>query len=111
MFQGRSYKHYDEDSFRLKLCNTNWGRFYASFDVNTAWDELFNPIIKIADEMCPAKVFNIKNKKPSWCNDELIEPAANRDEFYGIGKITKDDNIIDLARKYRNKLKADYYIA
>lgn len=67
--------------------------------------------------MCPIKVFSFKDRKPPWYNVELLKMAVNRDEFYASGKNAKDENLIELAREYRNRLKtgiknvkSEYYI-
>lgn len=81
-FQGRSYRNFNEDMFRDMLSSYNWGKFYASFDVETAWTELYQYILYVADFMCPVKTFKFKDKKPQWFNDDLIEMSVNRDEFF-----------------------------
>lgn len=83
-FQGRSYRNFEESVFRGMLSSYNWGKFYASFDVETKF----------------------KVKKSQWFNDDLIEMSVNRDELFRIGKRTKDEAILSLARDYRNKVKS-----
>lgn len=47
----------------------------------------------------------------------LLNMLLYRDEFFKVGKATKDKSLIELAREYRNKLKTgiknaryDYYL-
>lgn len=72
-FQGRSYKDFDEEIFHQRLRSHNSGRYYAAFDVETAWHELFTCILYESDIMYPIKTFKFKDKEPEWFNDELIE--------------------------------------
>lgn len=74
-FKGTSYRHYDENEFRLRLLDYNWGRFYASFDVETAWNEMYQQILTVSDDLCPVKTFHFKDKKPAGYHDELVEYA------------------------------------
>lgn len=104
-FRGRSYRFYDDNEFKMRLLNYNWGRFYAAFDVDTAWQELYQCILDVSDELCPVKTFYFRDRKPAWYNDELVELSTNRDEFFRIGKASKDESLLNLAREYRNKLK------
>lgn len=104
-FRGRSYRLFDECEFKLRLQNYNWGRFYAAFDIDTAWQEFYQCILDVSDDLCPVKTFHFKDKKPAWYHDELVELATNRDEFFRIGKSTKDESLLNLAREYRNQLK------
>lgn len=84
----------------------NWGRFYATVDIDDTWQELYSTILPEADRMCPMKTFNIScSKKPPWFNDELIKLAANRDKFYFIGKAKNDERVLAIAREYRKRVK------
>lgn len=116
-FQGRSYRHVDATIFSERLLPYNWGRFFATQDVDAACDELFNVILSISDDMCPVKTFNITKHKPPWYHTELIELAANRDELFALGKKNKDENLLREARELRNHVKSgvsrsrsDHYI-
>lgn len=90
-FQGRRYRDLDVDQFNRYLRSYNWGRFFAAMEVDLAWNELFSVILAASYEFCPLKTFHIKKKRPPWFNDDMVELAANRDDFYGRGKKNKDD--------------------
>lgn len=116
-FQGRSYRNLDRAAFSDQLTYYNWGRFFATQDVDVAWNEFFKVIQTVSDDMCPIKTFQISNHKPAWYHAELIELAANRDDLFALGKKNHDENILNEARDLRNRVKAgvarsrsDYYI-
>lgn len=71
-FQGRSYKEFDKDLFCENLRSYNWGRFYGTYDIDQAWDEMFSIISEECDNMCPSKTFYIKSDKPTWYTDDLV---------------------------------------
>lgn len=58
-FIGRSYLKYCKDELQESITSYNWGSYYASFDVNTAWDLLYSFILKLSNIMCPVKTFHI----------------------------------------------------
>ena len=60
-FQGRSYRNYDANVFKNELIEQDWDEFFAKTDPNELWNIMLGKIIKVADEMCPVKTFNIKN--------------------------------------------------
>lgn len=105
-FQGRSYRNLDPEAFSDCLRSYNWGHFFATQDVDAAWDELFSVILSVSDDMCPVKTFNITNHKPPWYHTELIELAANRDELFVLGKKNNDDNLSNQACELWNQVKS-----
>ena len=88
-FIGRSYKHYNKQEFRDKLNAQNWDEFYNISDPDSAWDYILNQITPILDKMCPLRSFSIKNYRPAWVTDELIEQIKDRDYFYKKAKTSK----------------------
>lgn len=98
-FRGRSYLNYNKDLFQEKLFYTNWGKFYAMNDVNLAWEFFFNVILRESDLMCPCREFRIRRDRPPWFSFEIIELCANRDHLYSVGHITKNNYLINEARK------------
>lgn len=116
-FQGRSYRDLDPELF----CNTikfyNWGRFYATENIDEAWSELYNVILQTANDLCPIKTFNIKGIKPAWYSTDLIELIANRDELFRECKRLKDETLHLEAKRLRNLAKtgiinarSEYYL-
>lgn len=104
-FQGRSYRNLDYDIFCHNLKYYNWGRFYATTDIDEAWLEFYNVILAEANRMCPVKTFSIKGIKPSWYSDDLIEMIANRDDLFHESKSKKDAALHNEAKRLRNQVK------
>lgn len=104
-FTGRSYRDFDSITFGENLQYYNWGRYYAAFDVDTAWDELYGVILAEADRMCPIMNFNIKNKRPDWYSDELMELSVNRDWLFREAKLHKNEDKLKQASELRNLVK------
>ena len=59
------------------------------------------------DEMCPVRVFRIKNYRPDWMTKELIEQIKDRDYFYRKAKLNKDDDSWNIAKHLRNLTNAN----
>ena len=39
-------------------------------------------LIEEAEKMCPLKNFRIKNTRPQWLTNEIVEQMKDRDYFY-----------------------------
>ena len=101
-FKGRSYKHFDKDKFRNELLATDWNEFYNLTDPGEAWNAILDTINPILDSMCPLRSFRIKNYRPEWMTDELIEQIKDRDYFYKKAKSKGNQDDWNIARHLRN---------
>ena len=114
-FEGRSYKHYHKQEFVQGVASHSWADFYNATDPSQAWEVMQNIITKEADKMCPVKTFKIRNSKPCWLTNELIEQMKDRDYFYRKAKRTNNEDDWNIAKFHRNgvnfnirKAKAEY---
>lgn len=117
-FVGRSYRNYVKEDFQQILYNHNWGRLYGTWDVNDAWDLIFDKIRMTADQLCPIKEFFVKKDHPVWFNHDIIEMAANRDMFYSLARKTKDHSLLLEAKRLKNlvkhrlsSIKSEYFLS
>ena len=85
-FQGRSYRLYNKQEFTDNITCKNWKHFYEAPNPTKAWDEMLKKIQEEADRQCPVRSFKIKNTKPCWLTNELIEQMKDRDYFYRKAK-------------------------
>lgn len=106
-FSGRSYLNYRKEILHELLNSYNWGAYYASSDIDTAWDILYTVILKFANKLCPVKTFHIKRDRPPWFSDEITELSKNRDELFKTGKLQKNQVLLNEASYLRNTLKRD----
>ena len=61
VFTGRSYRHYDANTFKADLVPEDWEEFYATNVPNKLLEIMISKIRTVANVMCPTKKFNIKN--------------------------------------------------
>ena len=101
-FKSRSYRNFDRDIFKTKLTELNWGEFYEITNPNDARDHILNRITPILDAMCPIRTFQIKNYRPDWMSNELIEQIKDRDYFYKRAKSEGDEDSWNIAKYLRN---------
>ena len=114
-FEGRSYSHYNRQTFMENVSNADWAPFYECNDPAAAWEKMIRIITEEADRMCPVRDYKIRNSKPPWIVSELIEQMKDRDYFYTKAKRTNNEDDWNIAKFHRNqvnfnirKAKADF---
>ena len=106
-FKGRSYRNYDRKIFEQELLAYDWEHFYDMNDPEEAWAHFLDRITPVLDRMCPIRTFQIKNYRPDWVTNELIEQVQDRDYFYRQAKLTRDEDAWNIARHLRNLTNAN----
>ena len=106
-FQGRSYRNFDKEALKGELLNHSWGTFYKILDPNIAWDYILKQFVPIIDNMCPIRVFKIRNYRPDWITTELLEQIKDRDYFYKKAKRTRNEDDWRIAKHLRNVTNAN----
>lgn len=73
----RSFKNYDPDALSDSLKIFNWGRFFATRDVDVCWRILYDQILIHADFFAPFCTKFVRTAQPGWfsscLNNQLIE--------------------------------------
>ena len=106
-FEGRSYKHFNRDSFKEELNKLDWPKCYALTDPEHAWAFILEGITNILDQMCPIGSFHVKNYRPNWITNELLEQIKDRDYFYHRAKLTGDEDAWNIDKYFRNVTNAN----
>ena len=101
-FEGRSYRSFNHDAFRDALRGLDWEGFYELTDPNLAWAFVLSSITPILDDMCPLRSFYVKNYRPDWITNELLEQIKDRDYFYCKAKKSGDLDAWNIAKHLRN---------
>ena len=102
IFKGRSYRNYNKDLFTSKLLAIDWDSYYELDSPGQAWDFLLKSLEVILDEMCPVRTFKVKNYRPDWITNELLEQIKDRDYFYKKAKKLDDKDSWNIAKHLRN---------
>ena len=116
-FMGRSYNTFDFTAFRDRLAKIDVKELYSKSDPEEIWLLILNHILDDLDVHCPTRRFNIRNYKPDWANDQLLEQIRDRDYFYKKAKRSKLEEDWNTAKHLRNivnrnirQAKAEYVI-
>lgn len=104
-YKSRNLRNFSTIDFSRTLSEHNWGRFYALTCPIMAWEYLSKVIVSTADLMCPYKEFRTSKDKPKWYTEEITEQSINMERLFRIGKRTKNENLIEQARYFRNTLR------
>ena len=101
-FDGRSYRNFDRAKFRDELRQCSWEEYFNIRDPTLAWDFIHKRVTSVLDVMCPIRSFRIKNYRPDWMTNELIEQLKDRDYFYKKAKLSGDADAWNIAKFLRN---------
>ena len=101
-FSGRSYRNFNREIFREQLMSCEWDKFYEMEDPDDAWGCILRHLTPILDQMCPVRKYTIKNYRPEWVTNELLEQIKDRDYFYNEAKKMSDGDLWNIARHLRN---------
>ena len=102
ILKGRSYRHFDRVAFRKALSELDWNEFYGLSDPEVAWNFVYTGITSVLDRMCPVREFQVKNYRPNWVTNELLEQIKDRDYFYRQAKLMGDQDAWNIAKYLRN---------
>ena len=100
-FRGRSYKNVTEDQFIDFFNKYSWEEF-ASHDIDTCWDIMYNRITAAADFYCPIKDFKFSKDKPIWLTNDLIAIMKERDRCFIDYSLAKTEENKAKMRRARN---------
>lgn len=113
----RTFRNYDLELIKVSLAPYNWGRFYASFNVDDAWDELYRQILINANFFAPFVESFVRSNQPGWLTNSIIENSIERDRLLALAKKSDDESLRKKARDKRNEVKtsiknarSDFYI-
>ena len=106
-FEGRSYRHFDRESFKTALLEVDWTEVYSLSDPGESWNFILTNITQILDQVCPVRSFHVKNYRPEWVTNELMEQIQDRDYFYSKAKMTGDEDDWNIAKFLRNQTNAN----
>ena len=98
-FTGRSYKHYNVNSFQEKLTSMNWEDYYRLDNPDLLWDNMERKISQILDGMCPYKTYSVKETKEPWVTPEVLEQIKRKDEIWRAAKRSKDSRKNGISQK------------
>ena len=101
-FVGRSYRKFDRKSFQDALADLNWEQYYGIRDPEEAWLFIKTEAECLLNRTCPLRSFSIKNYRPEWMSNELIEQIKDRDYFYRKAKKSGDKDAWNIAKHLRN---------
>ena len=102
-FEGRSYRHYDKQQFLDNIEDRDWSQFFNAEDPGHAWDIMQNILVEEAERICPVRQFKIRNTRPCWITNEMIEQMKDRDYFYRKAKTTNSEDDWNIAKFHRNQ--------
>ena len=60
-----------------------------------------------ADKVCPMRKYKIRNTRPPWVTNEMLEQMKDRDYFYRKAKTTNNEDDWNIAKFHRNQVNSN----
>jgi len=76
----RSLKNYTPDLYIEELKNITFPDYSIFSDVNVAYSDLVDKILKVVDKVAPFKDLRIKNNTQDWFDEEITEAIKIREK-------------------------------
>lgn len=102
-FSGRCYKNLSAES--VSKCLGAHVTHNPAPDPDEWWDQLESNYLRVADTLCPLRLFEIKKDRPAFLTDEISKTIAKRDRLFKKARLLKQDCTWKKAVKERKKVK------
>ena len=97
---------FNSDIFRNLLQNECWEHFDNSDDVENLWSFYYDKINNILSIMCPFKRYKQREQVTPWLTPEIYRLMRERDQFIKLFKVTRLQDHLFQARRYRNMVNS-----
>ena len=91
----------------IRGADSDWAEFYKVEEAKQAWDFILKRIVEVLDWMCPLRNVKVKNYRPDWISNELLEQIKDRDYFYNKAKNGGDEHAWNIAKFLRNAVNSN----
>ena len=101
----RSLKHYTVKLFVEDLQKVNFLNFKSFSNIDAAYTDLVNKLIKIINETAPRKEIRIKNINQDWFDRDVDDSIHVREKLFLRFKKSKLHIDEDIYKKIRNQVQ------
>lgn len=103
--KGRSYKNYNYELAKKFYDTQRRDLIFSYNDPNLIWTKLLSFINKCANTLCPYKEMEVRQNKPPWITNELIEILHERDQAFEEAYSSNNQNSWVTAKNLRASAK------
>lgn len=91
-FYGRCYKNYSYNAIEQCLNRENWTKVSRELNPNLQWNMMLDIFLRIADNLCPKKMYHVTKYRPVYLTDTIIEHIKERDTIMRLARKHNDDS-------------------
>ena len=103
-FSGRTYRNYNNNTMQVIDRIIDRNKLLTENDPSICWNYLLDDITRLANDITPRKDYKIRQERPSWLTNDLLNIQNDRDYFYKKAKRTKKPEDWAVARRHRNSV-------
>lgn len=101
---GRSYKDFDETTFRADVGNLDTDEIFVDDDPDRTWMRLYVHILAIIEIHCPLRILRIIRTRPKYLTEDILALMRRRDKAFKLARSQNSPTTWNLARSLRSKV-------
>lgn len=94
---------FDYEYLETKLNKIDWGYVKKEKNPSFLWDRIFHDCLTVVNRLYPFREFTVRNNRPKYLDDEIIQLGKDRDVAFERAAMTKSPTDWELAVKARRK--------
>ena len=103
-FKGSSYRNFIKEDFQEGLIHANLEEFYKEHDPNLCWDITEKIIRDKLNEVCPQRIFRVREVREPWVTDEILEEIKHKDILLELARNSGKRDEWEYAKRERNRV-------
>ena len=101
----RSFKDYSVDKYEKALGKVTFPNFEKYHNINKAYNNFFQKMIEVVNNIAPLKTARIKNKSNEWFDSEIAEKLSIRDQLFKKSKSSRLNIDWEIYKEARNEVQ------
>ena len=102
-FTGRTYISYTYEKAKDYYLECDLSGVFTKNTTSEKWAVLKKAMLDAANQLAPMTEYLVKEDKPAWLTNEIIERQKDRDYYYAKHTRTNDPDDLNIARNLKNR--------
>ena len=102
-FTGRTYRSHTYKKAKDYYLECDLSGVFTKNTMSEKWAVLKKAMLDAANQLAPMTEYLVKEDKPAWLTNEIIELQKDRDYYYAKHTRTNDPDDLNIARNLKNR--------
>ena len=78
----RSFENYTSEKLKLKLIDSNFCNYETFHNIDQAYNDFSDKLLKAINEVAPTKETRVKNQSQEWFDREVLDAILSRENIF-----------------------------